>query len=157
MSDETSGEMRPHGRRDFLRVAATSTAAVALHGLRSRPAAAQRARRLKSGYVSPPTGPLAGFGETDSFVVAGIRKAVGNGLSIRGQSTPVEILVRDSQSDPNRAAEVASRLILSDKVDLMLVSSTPETTNPVSDQCEANGTPCISSVCPPEPRARQRQ
>ncbi|HKA62129.1 MAG TPA: ABC transporter substrate-binding protein [Methylomirabilota bacterium] len=151
MSDETSGETRRHGRRDFLRAAATSSAAVAFHGLSPRPAAAQRARTLKIGYVSPQTGPLAGFGETDSFVVAGIRKAVGSGLSIRGQSTPVEILVRDSQSDPNRAAEVASRLILSDKVDLMLVSSTPETTNPVSDQCEANGTPCISSVCPWQP------
>ncbi|HEY7040442.1 MAG TPA: ABC transporter substrate-binding protein [Methylomirabilota bacterium] len=152
MADEMSDELRQRsGRRDFLRVAATSTAAVALQGLRPRTAAAQRARPLKIGYVSPQTGPLAGFGETDSFVVAGIRKAVGSGLSVRGQSTPVEILVRDSQSDPNRAAEVASRLILSDKVDLMLVSSTPETTNPVSDQCEANGTPCISSVCPWQP------
>jgi branched-chain amino acid transport system substrate-binding protein len=156
MFNETSGETsdeptRRSGRRDFLRAAAASTAAVTLHGLRPRTAAAQRARTLKIGYVSPQTGPLAGFGETDSFVVAGIRKAVGSGLSLRGQSAPVEILVRDSQSDPNRAAEVASRLILSDKVDLMLVSSTPETTNPVSDQCEANGTPCISSVCPWQP------
>jgi len=147
MSDEMTGR----GRRDFIRAAAASTAAVALHGLYLRTAAAQRPRTLRIGYVSPQTGPLAGFGETDAFVVAGIRKAVGSGLSIRGQSTPVEILVRDSQSDPNRAAEVASRLILSDKVDLMLVASTPETTNPVSDQCEANGTPCISSVCPWQP------
>ena len=56
-------------------------------------------------------------------------------------------------ASPTRTApaEVASRLILSDKVDLMLVPSTPETTNPVSDQCEANGTPCISSVCPWQP------
>jgi branched-chain amino acid transport system substrate-binding protein len=151
MSDEVSDEMTRPGRRDFLRVAAASTAAAALQGLQPRRAAAQRARTLKIGYVSPQTGPLAGFGETDSFVVAGIRKAVGSGLSIRGQGAPLEILVRDSQSDPNRAAEVASRLILSDKVDLMLVSSTPETTNPVSDQCEANGTPCISSVCPWQP------
>ncbi|HEY7253800.1 MAG TPA: ABC transporter substrate-binding protein [Methylomirabilota bacterium] len=146
-----SDQIERSGRRDFLRIAAASTAAAALQGLQPRRAAAQRARTLKIGYVSPQTGPLAGFGETDSFVVAGIRKAVGSGLSIRGQSAPVEILVRDSQSDPNRAAEVASRLILSDKVDLMLVSSTPETTNPVSDQCEANGTPCISSVCPWQP------
>jgi branched-chain amino acid transport system substrate-binding protein len=151
MSDEMSGEIERSGRRDFLRVAATSTAAAALSGLYPRRAAAQRARTLKIGYVSPQTGPLAGFGETDSFVVAGIRKVVGKGLSIRGTSMPVEILVRDSQSDPNRAAEVASRLILSDKVDLVLVSSTPETTNPVSDQCEANGMPCISSVCPWQP------
>lgn len=151
MSYEVSNEKDRSGRRDFLRVAAASTAAAALPGLHPRRAAAQRARTLKIGYVSPQTGPLAGFGETDSFVVAGIRKAVGSGLAIRGASMPVEILVRDSQSDPNRAAEVASRLILSDKVDLMLVSSTPETTNPVSDQCEANGTPCISSVCPWQP------
>ena len=59
--------------------------------------------------------------------------------------------MRDSQSDPNRAAEVASRLILSDKIDLMLVASTPETTNPVSDQCEVNGTPCVSTMCPWQP------
>ncbi|HEU4440370.1 MAG TPA: ABC transporter substrate-binding protein [Methylomirabilota bacterium] len=155
MADETADHRADlgtrHGRRQFLRVAAASTAAAALPGLHPRRAAAQRARTLKIGYVSPQTGPLAGFGETDSFVVAGIRKAVGKGLSVRGASMPVEILVRDSQSDPNRAAEVASRLILSDKVDLMLVSSTPETTNPVSDQCEANGMPCISSVCPWQP------
>src|SRR5260370_37008674 len=80
-----------------------------------------------------------------------MRKALGKGLAVRGQSFTVEMLVRDSQSEPNRAAEVASRFILSDKVDLMLVSSTPETTNPVSDQCEANGTPCVSSVCPWQP------
>ena len=30
----------------------------------------------------------------------------------------------------------------------MLVGNTPDTTNPVSDQCEANGVPCISSVAP---------
>jgi branched-chain amino acid transport system substrate-binding protein len=151
MSDQASDQLKRSGRRDFLRVAAASTAAAALQGLQPGRAAAQRPRTLKIGYVSPQTGPLAGFGETDAFVVAGIRKAVGKGLAVRGSSMPVEILVRDSQSDPNRAAEVASRLILSDKVDLMLVSSTPETTNPVSDQCEANGMPCISSVCPWQP------
>src|SRR5216683_5915877 len=144
-----SDEMRPGGRREFLRVAAGSAAAAITLGHRPGRAAAQRGTRtLKIGYVSPQTGPLAGFGETDTFVVGGVRKALGKGLAVRGQSFPVEVLVRDSQSDPNRAAEVASRLILSDKVDLMLVSSTPETTNPVSDQCEANGTPCVSSVCP---------
>ena len=145
-------DIRRRGRREFLRLAGGGAAAVAANGVRPSRAAAQRGTRpLKIGYVSPQTGPLAGFGETDTFVVGGIRKAIGKGLALRGQTFPVEVLVRDSQSDPNRAAEVASRLILSDKVDLMLVSSTPETTNPVSDQCEANGTPCVSSVCPWQP------
>ena len=135
-------------RREFLKIA-SGGAALTVGGVVPRRAHAQR-RTLKVGYVSPQTGPLAGFGESDAFVVGGIRKAAAS-LSIKGQNVPVEIIVRDSQSDPNRAAEVASRLILSDKIDLMLVASTPETTNPVSDQCEANGTPCISSVCPWQP------
>ena len=39
----------------------------------------------------------------------------------------------------------------------MLVASTPETTNPVADQCEANGVPCISSVAPWQPYFLGRQ
>jgi branched-chain amino acid transport system substrate-binding protein len=118
-------------RRGFLGAAAAAGAA----GVLPRRARAQgpAGRPLRVGYVSPQTGPLAGFGETDTFVVAGVRKAIGQGLAIRDRRHPVEILVRDSQSDPNRAAEVASRLILTDRIDLMLVASTPETTNPVAD------------------------
>src|SRR5262245_36333843 len=137
------------GRREFLRVT-TAGAVAAMVGGRPGPAVAQ-GRAIKIGYVSPQTGPLAGFGEADNFVIGSVRQAVGKGLTIRGSAHPVEILVRDSQSDPNRAAEVASRLILSDKVNLMLVASTPETTNPVSDQCEVNGTPCVSTVAPWQP------
>jgi branched-chain amino acid transport system substrate-binding protein len=137
------------GRREFLRITSLSAVA-AVAGGRPAPAVAQ-GRAIKIGYVSPQTGPLAGFGEADNFVVASVRQAVGRGVTVRDRAHPVEILVRDSQSDPNRAAEVASRLILSDKVDLMLVASTPETTNPVSDQCEVNGTPCVSTVAPWQP------
>jgi branched-chain amino acid transport system substrate-binding protein len=141
---------RTVGRRHFLRLASAGTAA--LVGAVPSPSFAQGAGRpIKIGYVSPQTGALAGFGEADSFVIGGVRKTLGKGLVIGDRTRSVEILVRDSQSDPNRAAEVASRLILSDKVDLMLVASTPETTNPVSDQCEVNGTPAISSVCPWQP------
>ena len=140
-------------RRRFLTVSAGATTTLALAGWPARGARAQggAGRALKLGYVSPQTGPLAGFGEADNFVVAGVRKALGKGLVIRDRTHPIEILVRDSQSDPNRAAEVASRLILTDKIDLMLVASTPETTNPVADQCEANGTPCVSTMCPWQP------
>jgi branched-chain amino acid transport system substrate-binding protein len=81
----------------------------------------------------------------------GVRKAFEAGITVAGAKYPVEILVKDSQSDPNRAAEVAADLILKDTIDLMVVASTPETTNPVSDQCEVNGVPCISSVAPWQP------
>lgn len=114
-------------------------------------AGATAGREIKIGYVSPQTGPLAGFGEADQFIIDGAMAAFASDLTIGGASHPIKILAKDSQSDPNRAAEVAGDLILSDGVDLMLVASTPETTNPVSDQCEANGVPCISTVAPWQP------
>jgi branched-chain amino acid transport system substrate-binding protein len=108
-------------------------------------------KTLKIGYVSPETGSLAGFGEADAFVVSTMHDAFKDGLPVGSTKHPIDILVRDSQSDPNRAATVAGDLILKDNIDLMLVSSTPETTNPVSDQCELNGVPCISTVAPWQP------
>ncbi|MBV9004930.1 MAG: ABC transporter substrate-binding protein, partial [Solirubrobacterales bacterium] len=49
---------------------------------------------------------------------------------------------------PQTAASVANGLINGSHVDLMLTTSTPEVVNPVSDACEAAGTPCISTVVP---------
>src|SRR6185503_8550292 len=112
---------------------------------------AQAAPKLKIGMVTPRTGPLAGFAEADGFVVNQMRKLFKDGLDIKGKKVPVEIVVKDSTSNPARAADVAADLILKDKVDLMLVSSTPETTNPVSDQCELSKKPCISTVAPWQP------
>ncbi|MBD9627073.1 ABC transporter substrate-binding protein [Ensifer sp. ENS06] len=103
---------------------------------------------IKIGYISPQTGPLAAFGETDNFVIAGIRQAVKDGINTAGGKRQVEIVVYDSQSSSSRAASVAADLIDKDGVSLMLVSATPETTNPVSDQCELAGVPCISTAAP---------
>ena len=74
-----------------------------------------------------------------------------NGLDINGTNYAVEVVVKDSQSNPNRAAEVAKELIVDDEIDLMLVASTPETTNPVSTQCEIEEVPCISTMAPWQP------
>lgn len=106
---------------------------------------------IKVGYVSPKTGPLASFAEADDFIFAGINEAAKDGVQVGGKSYKLDIIAKDSQSDPNRAGEVASSLILDDGIDLMLVGNTPETTNPVADQCEANGMPCISSLAPWQP------
>jgi branched-chain amino acid transport system substrate-binding protein len=114
-------------------------------------ARAQAGRKLKIGFVTPKTGPLAPFAEADNFVIEQMRALFAGGVEIGGKKHPVEILVKDSQSNPNRAASVATDLIVKDKIDLMLVSSTPETTNPVADQCELNKKPCISTVAPWQP------
>ena len=76
------------------------------------------------------------------------RKALAGGLKVGGKTYEVEILDRDTQSDPARAGQLAKTLINSDKVDLMLAVSTPETINPVADACEAAGVPCMSTVMP---------
>ena len=103
---------------------------------------------IKIGYVSPITGPAAGFGEPDAYVLGLARKAFQSGLSIGGTNYAVEIVARDGQSTPSVGAQVANDLIQGQKVDLMLATSTPETVNPVSDACEAAGVPCISTVVP---------
>src|SRR5262249_14197793 len=106
---------------------------------------------VKLGYVSPQTGPLAAFAEADNFIISSFKDATKGGIKVGSATAPVEVIVKDSQSNPNRAAQVAKDLIVQDKVDLMLVASTPETTNPVSTQCEIEEVPCISTVAPWQP------
>ncbi len=110
--------------------------------------AAHAAKAVKIGFVSPQTGPLAPFGETDKFVLANVRPYLKNGIKIGGKTYPVEIIEKDSQSNTNRAAEVAAELIIKEKVNLMIGSSSGDTVNPVSDQCEANEVPCVTSDAP---------
>lgn len=129
-------------RRKMLRSGA-AFAAAAGSGL-AMPALAQ-GRKLKIGYVSPQTGPLSAFSAADRFMVEKfLASAPGLGLD-------VEVVVKDSQSNPNRAAEVARELISRDEVNLILVASTPETTNPVCSIAELEEIPVISSVAPWQP------
>lgn len=106
---------------------------------------------VKIGYVSPQTGPLAPFGEADKWVIEQMNVAFKGGIMIAGKKHDVQIILKDSQSNPNRAGEVANDLILKDKVALVLTAGTPETANPVSDAAELNEIPCISTVVPWQP------
>jgi branched-chain amino acid transport system substrate-binding protein len=143
-------------RRSFLKGSAALGTALAAGGALFAPAV-HAAKSIKLGYVSPRTGPLAAFAEADDFVVKGFMETVKDGLKIGGNVYAVDVSVKDSQSDPNRAAAVAKELIVDQKVDLMLVASTPETTNPVATQCEIEEIPCISSVAPWQPYFIGRQ
>jgi branched-chain amino acid transport system substrate-binding protein len=131
-------------RRRFV---ATSVAAGALALAGGRGALAQDAGTIRVGFVSPRTGPLAGFGKTDGYVLDRAREALADGIEIGGKTYAVEILDRDTQSDPARAAQLAKDLI-NENIDLMLAISTPEVINPVADACEAAGVPCLSTVMP---------
>jgi branched-chain amino acid transport system substrate-binding protein len=119
-----------------LAAAATSTLAM--------PALA-KGTKVKIGYVSPQSGPLSAFSEADDYM---IRKFLETATA---QGLDVEVIVKDSQSNPNRAAEVARELIVRDEVNLICVASTPETTNPVCTIAESEEIPVISSVAPWQP------
>ena len=136
------------GRRSLIQAGGAIAGAAAL-GFPSLVLA--QGKIIKIGFVSPQTGPLAPFGEADKFTIEQMNKLFAGGVDIGGKKVAIQILQKDSQSNPNRAGEVANDLILKDKVDLMLVSSTPETANPVSDACELNEIPCISTVVPWQP------
>lgn len=102
---------------------------------------------IRVGLVTPTTGPLAFFAEPDDIVLAQFAEVLAQGANGR----PIEIIVKDSQSSANRAAEVASELILRDEVSLILSAGGPDTVNPVADQCELNGVPSLSTACPWQP------
>ena len=113
---------------------------------------AEIGREIKIGFVDPLTGGIAAFGIPGQYCAERWREIAGDGMVFGdGKQHPVSIVVRDSQSDTNRAAQVAGDLITNDKVDIIFAAATPDTVNPVSDQAEALACPCISTDCPMEP------
>ena len=101
-------------RRTFIKASAASGAALAA-GPVFAPAVHAQARPIKIGYVSPATGPLAPFAAADEFMLKQFQEATKGGLKVGNGTRPIEVLLRDSQSNPNRAAEVAKELIVRDK------------------------------------------
>lgn len=142
-------------RRGLMKGAAATGLTVTASGL-ALPAYAKN-RTIKIGFVSPQTGPLAIFGEPDGFVIDQYRAALADGLDINGTKHPVEFIIKDSQSSSNRASAVAQELIFEDEVDIIAASATPDTTNPVADQAELNGVPCVTNDTPWQPHFFGRQ
>jgi branched-chain amino acid transport system substrate-binding protein len=102
------------------------------------------------GYIAPFTGSLAGFASADKFVIDTIRNtpAYAKGFKAGGRTYDVNIIAADSQSDPNRASQLARQLILNNNVDMLLTSSTPETVNPVAVVAQTEGVPCAATNDP---------
>lgn len=120
-------------------------------------AGVETGRPVKVGFVDPLTGVLAGFGLAGEFCVDKWKEAVADGVVLGdGKNHPFEIQVVDSQSDTNRASQVTADLINNAKVDLVMAAATGDTVNPVADQCEANGMPCLSIDVPVEVFVFQR-
>jgi branched-chain amino acid transport system substrate-binding protein len=147
----------PISRRDALRTLGLSAAVIGgggvlsacSKGLKGTGGDSATSDVLKIGYVSPQTGPLASFALADNFVVKTINDALSKGITLsNGKTRKIQIVVKDSQSTATRAGDMARELIFNDKVDLVVGASTPDTTNPVADQCEANGMPNVTTIAP---------
>jgi branched-chain amino acid transport system substrate-binding protein len=153
MAEERGSGDHGISRRDFVKRAGVGVGGLIVSGaaaspIWARPKVWDASNTLKIGYISPLTGPAAGFGEGDKWILAQARKALKNGLTIGGKHYQVQVINRDGQSNPTRAAQVANELIHSSKVDILLATSTPEQTNPAADAAEAAGIPNVSTVVP---------
>jgi len=137
---------REISRRTLLKTGGAALAAPAFIPARSFAAEPT----FKIGLVSPLTGPLAGFGEAQGWILDGVKDVLAKTTN-NGKPVKIEIIAKDSQSNPNRASEVAAELINKDQVNLLLGKDTPDTTNPVADQAELAGVPCITNNCPWQP------
>jgi branched-chain amino acid transport system substrate-binding protein len=148
-------------RRGVLRAAGTGASVLGFGGLleacssgiKGASSGSGNAKAITLGWIHPLTGPLAGFGAPDKWVISKIKATTPykNGFKIGGKTYTVTIKSYDTQSSSSRAGDLARTAILNDGVDLLLASSTPETVNAVASQAESLGTPLICANIPWEP------
>jgi branched-chain amino acid transport system substrate-binding protein len=143
-------------RRSLLKGVGAGTLAVSAGGLLAacssgiKGASSSSGKSITIGWIHPLTGDLAGFGAADNWVISKIRQTTPykKGFKIGSKTFPVNIKSYDTQSSVTRAGDLAKQAILSDGVDLLFASSTPETVNAVASQAETLGTPLICSNVP---------
>lgn len=124
--------------------AAGSTTTTAVAGTTTVSAGPEVGRPIKLGLVTPQTGNIAVFGISDKWWIPRAEKVQGDGIVCGdGKLHKLQIVSRDGQSDPGRAAQVAGDLIQNDKVDVLMAGGTPNTADPAADQAEAMECPGI--------------
>jgi branched-chain amino acid transport system substrate-binding protein len=117
-------------------------------GLKSSASGSGSGGTIKIGFISPETGQLSVFTQSNGYVIGQVRSALSKGLTIGGKKYSVDIISGDSQSSSARAAAVAAQMVQQDSVDVLIATATPETVIPVSSQAEASGVPCVLTICP---------
>jgi branched-chain amino acid transport system substrate-binding protein len=136
-------------RRQFLK--GTGALATAAAGSAVFSPAVWGAETIKIGFVTPQSGAISVFAEPDKFALDQVMKATGGQLEVDGRKYAIEFIVKDSQSNSSRAAEVANELINKDQVNLLLATATPETTNPAASAAELAEVPCLTNDTPWQP------
>lgn len=106
---------------------------------------AERGRELKIGVVSARSGPLALFGKADEWWTRYAVLACSQGLVCGDHKLHQPVFVLDdSGSDRERAATVATSLIVEAQVDVVITAGSAWVVNAVAEQAEALGCPCLT-------------
>jgi len=144
-------------RREFFKKASYTAVAVGLSsGVPNllKPARAAVRDHILIGRPLPITGPVSAFTTVspwiDNRAIADINKDGGIYIKEAGKKLPVKMKIVDTESDPTKAGDVGSKLVLNDDVDIMYVSATPATVSPVAAICERFKVPCVCTMMPVE-------
>lgn len=105
---------------------------------------------IKIGASLPITGDLASFG---TIIETGYQEAVDQanaegGIEIDGVKRQVELVVRDSTSDPNTVSQQTRELVLNEEVVGLLGSVSPMLTVPASNVADQVGVPLVATLTP---------
>ena len=129
--------------------AAESTSTTAAESTTTVSAEAEMGREIKIGNVVPITGVLANFGTAENWSMDLARKTVGDGVVLGdGKKHPITFIAQDTQSDSNRASQVAGDSVMNEKVDFLVASGTPDTVLPAGNQAEVLECPFVGRFNP---------
>ncbi len=105
-------------------------------------ASASAAEPLRIGALFAVTGPASFLGEPERNTLEMLIKEANSKGGIRGHK--LELVVYDTQGDPTKAVQLATKLIKNDKVAVIVGPSTTGETMAVIKVAEENGIPLIS-------------
>ncbi|MDR1572048.1 MAG: ABC transporter substrate-binding protein [Clostridiales Family XIII bacterium] len=119
------------------------------------PAASSDKDEILIGFAAPMTGPLSIFMGPTPWVEELCLDAINNvngGIYIdeAGGKLPIRVVYADTESDSNKAMEVATKLVTENKVDILVGAWTPVGTNPISAVGERYEVPVFTFGAPEE-------
>lgn len=107
-----------------------------------------QSRAVKIGYVGSLSGIRGIFGETENWTLAQMRARLAEGLQTPdGRRIPIELVIRDNQSDPNRSASIAQELVLRERCNLVLAQD-GDGAAAIGELADTRGVPVISTMVP---------
>lgn len=112
------------------------------------PASNSPAESIKIGASLPLSGALATFGEGSKF---GFQAAVDDinksgGLLVGGKKIPVQLIIKDNESDPTKSSSLSSDLILKDNVIALAAIGSPLMDIPTSTIADRYQTPFLTGT-----------